>query len=124
MPFEKGNKLAKGIGRKGYEYETQQLNKMRIILNKALALTEKIMSGKASFKEAIAYEDSIRIVLKIMDKLHANRQEMKLDIEGEIKETQIRELVLTTRKILELKPNGKIIQQSSDVGISEKQIQE
>ena len=87
MPFEKGNKLAvggKGGGRKGYEFEEEQMTKMRKILNKALVLTEKVMSGDASIKEAMAYENSIRMVLKIMDKLHANKQFIEGEITGNL----------------------------------------
>jgi hypothetical protein len=86
MPFNKENasKYGKLGGRKGYEYEAEQLEKMQKILNKALVLTEKVMNAKATIKEARAYENSIRMVLKVMDKLHANRQ--AIDIFHEIKD--------------------------------------
>jgi len=86
MPFNKENasKYGKLGGRKGYEYEAEQLGKMRKILNKALALTEKVITAKASIREAMAYENSMRMVLKIMDKLHANRQ--AIDMIHEVKD--------------------------------------
>jgi len=77
-----GNKFAKGNkggGRKGYEYEKEQLSEMRKILTDSLKLTKKIMIGKANEKQVSAYEKSIKMVLKIMDKLHANRQEITLE---------------------------------------------
>jgi hypothetical protein len=77
--FKEGNQASKGHGRKGYDYEKTQLEKMRKILNRALLLTEKVMSGKANYKEGMAYEGSIRMVLKIMDKLHANREHVTVE---------------------------------------------
>ena len=79
MPFEKGNKLAKGIGRRGYEYEQAQLKKMSQILNRALVMTEHIQLNKANIREAMAYENSLKLVSKIMDKLHANRQHIEME---------------------------------------------
>ena len=87
MPFQKGHRLSvgnKGGGRKGYEFEKKQMEKMRKILNKALVLTEKILSNKATIKEAMAYENSLRMVLKIMDKIHANKKYLEADISGEL----------------------------------------
>ena len=79
-----GNQNAKnnkGGGRKGYEYEKKQLKKMNIIFNYALRLTDKVMKGKATDKEISDYEHSIKVVLKIMDKLHANS--LKIGGQGE-----------------------------------------
>lgn len=88
MPAPKGNKFSKGVkngktGRKGYEYEQAQLKKMRQILNRALVMAERLQLGKAEHRELMAYENSLKLVLKIMDKLHANRQEVKVEGGGE-----------------------------------------
>lgn len=83
MPAPKGNQFAKGNkggGRKGYEFEEAQLKRMGEILNQALKLTEKVIGGTATKQQRMAYEGSIKMALKIMDKLHANRQETKMDI--------------------------------------------
>ena len=87
MPFKKGNTISKGNkggGRKGYEYEQKQLKKMRTILNRSLALTERMQKAQASPLEAMAYENSIKMALKIMDKLHANKQSVELEVKEPI----------------------------------------
>jgi len=84
MPFQKGNQLGKGKGRKGYEFEEEQLRKMKEILNRALVMTENIQKNEASIKQAMAYENTLRMVSKIFDKLHANKQETKLEVDGEL----------------------------------------
>ena len=85
MPFKKGHKINKGShrgGRKGFEYEQAQLTKMKQILNRALVMTEDIQLNKASIKEAMAYENTLKLVSKIMDKLHANREAMDITTLG------------------------------------------
>lgn len=75
MPFEKGNQLAKNQGRKGYELEKEQLERMQRIYDKNLLLIEKIQDS-----EIIDSKDRDKLILlqqvnlKIMDKLHASRQ--------------------------------------------------
>jgi F0F1-type ATP synthase delta subunit len=54
---------------------------MKEILNKGLKITKKISKGKATEEEILAYNTSMKVFLKIMDKLHANRQY----VEGEVK---------------------------------------
>ena len=51
---------------------------MREILNRALVMTEHIQLNKASIREAMAYENTIKMVSKILDKLHANKQFVEL----------------------------------------------
>ena len=82
--FKEGNQVSKGKGRKGYEYEQGQLDEMRKILNRALVMCGRIQLGEAGIKEAMAYENSIRMVLKIMDKLHPNKQEIKAELSGDL----------------------------------------
>lgn len=84
MPFEKGNQLAKGKGRKGYQYELEELKIMRKLFRKGLSLIEKMADNKASIKEAMAYGNIEKAILKIMDKFHANKQFIELS--GEITE--------------------------------------
>ena len=77
MAATKGNKYAKGNkggGRKGYGYEKNQLERMRKLLNGVLTLAEKIQQGKATKAHMIRFDKLLKIALKIMDKLHANRQ--------------------------------------------------
>lgn len=74
MPFEKGNKLGKGQGRKGYEVEKAQLDKMSKIVGMDLNLVEKIYKGQGKeedFKKIQALQ--VR-VSKYLDKLHATKE--------------------------------------------------
>jgi len=85
MPFEKGNQLAKGEGRKGFEFEEEQLGKMRNIVSADLKILEKIYNGKATekdFKKLVATQQRIN---KYLDKLHASKQESSHNIAGELK---------------------------------------
>ena len=82
MPFEKGNTLSPG--RKGYELEKEQLDIMKELVSKDLALVKKIYDGKAEesdFKKLSALQ--IR-VSKYLDKLHASKTELKADIDARI----------------------------------------
>lgn len=86
MAAPKGNKFAqgnKGGGRKGYEFESQQLKRMSKILNGMLTLTEKMLKKTASPGEQLNYENLMRMTMKIMDKLHANRQTLEIEPRGE-----------------------------------------
>lgn len=91
MSAPKGNQFAKGNkggGRKGYEYEKEQIDKMRDILNKVLVLAEKLADGTITQKERLAFLDLTKVAMKIMDKLHANQQyligEFKSEVEIEL----------------------------------------
>lgn len=77
-----GNKFAvgnRGGGRKGYEYEQDQLIKMRKILDRALAGIEAFQRNKLDKKGVEKLEKVLEMAskLKITDKLHANKQEME-----------------------------------------------
>ena len=89
MSAPKGNQFAKGNkggGRKGYEYEAEQLKEIREILNDALILGKKIIKGRATKKEISSFLTSLKMVLKIMDKLHANKQETKMEVESNVEQ--------------------------------------
>lgn len=89
MPFENGNKLAKGGGRKGYEIEATQLKKMRTLLTRLLNLYNKIYSGKATEEEIKRYGLLEKMGLKVMDKLHATKQHTALGIDDNLTEVNI-----------------------------------
>jgi hypothetical protein len=74
--FQRGNKLAKNQGRKGYEFEEPQLKLIRKIVSKDLKLVEKIYAGKATekdFKKLAALQ--VRVA-KYLDKLHAQKTDL------------------------------------------------
>lgn len=83
MPLDKDNPQLKKGGRKGYEYEKAQLDKMRRILSKDMSITEKLQNAK---ELSPLEEKKLQIlqarVLKYADKLHASKTEMELS--GEI----------------------------------------
>lgn len=74
MPWEKG-KATPGAGRKGYELEQKQLEKMRRILDKDLKIIERLQDAK---KINPVDEKKLQIsqvrVSKYLDKLHASRE--------------------------------------------------
>jgi len=57
------------------------------------------MSGKANYKEGMAYEGSVRMVLKIMDKLHANKEHVT--VENPEQAEALKELTQELRKMAE-----------------------
>lgn len=74
MPFQKGNKLAKNQGRKGYQIEQAQLDKMRKIVGMDLNVLEKVYKGVAKeedLKKLLVGKDRIA---KFVDKLHATKE--------------------------------------------------
>lgn len=83
MPLDKDNPQLKKGGRKGYEYEEAQLERMKRILNKDMAITEKLQNAK---ELSPLEEKKLQIlqarVLKYADKLHASKTETEL--KGEI----------------------------------------
>lgn len=83
MPFQKGNKLAVGIksgGRKGYEYEADQIKQMKRHINSIFKLFEKIETGEASDDEKERFAILQKLTLKMMDKIHANKQHVEHDV--------------------------------------------
>ena len=80
MPFQQG-KATEGAGRKGYEFEYQQLEKMRELLNKDLKLLDKLYAGKIKEKDLSKLQIAQARMLKILDKLHASKQSIGGDEE-------------------------------------------
>lgn len=102
MPFEKGNKFGgnKQGGRLGYTYEKDQLVKLRRIVDRALAKLEAFEQGKISDKEVEKLKFSMPIVLKAMDKLHANKQQLNLGLgDGDEGQNNLSELTVFFRAI-------------------------
>mgnify|MGYP001616208692 FL=1 len=82
MPLQKGEIHTNG-GRKGYEFERDQLRKMREMLSKYLILVEKVLDGKDNNKDYAKLATVGADMRKILDKLHATPQSLKVD--GEIR---------------------------------------
>lgn len=82
MPFQKGEIHTQG-GRKGYEFERAQLTKMREMLDKYLVLIEKVLDNKSTNNDYSKLMTIGADMRKILDKLHANPQSLKVD--GEIR---------------------------------------
>jgi len=80
MPFEQGNQLAKGHGRKGYEIEQEQLETMIKMLSKYLIVIDKILDDKAEDKDYTKLEKVGADMRKIFDKLHASREKSNIEI--------------------------------------------
>lgn len=79
MPFQKGNQLAKGHGRKGLQYEAEQ-NKMMIqVINEYLCIVLRILKtggNNADYAKLTTVGADAR---KILDKLHASKTESKIE---------------------------------------------
>lgn len=76
MPFQKGV-ATPGAGRKSMQIEQAQLEKMRKVLSKDLAITEKLQNKKdidPVEKEKLAILQAR--VLKIYDKLHVTKTDL------------------------------------------------
>lgn len=80
MPFQKG-KATLGAGRKGYEFERQQLERMSAVWNKFLTLLEKAISSRNEIDIKVIKKLQLLgpDMRKILDKLHASKQENKTD---------------------------------------------
>lgn len=87
MPFQPGHKLSignKGGGRKGYTFETSQMERMKTILNKDLKLVEKAYAGKLTEKDLKILDTLQPRVLKYLDKMHASKHAVKDETERPI----------------------------------------
>lgn len=74
MPIDPDDPRFKKGGRKGYEFEKAQLDKMRKILDKDLEIIEKWQDAKKiNPTDREKLQISQARVMKIMDKLHASR---------------------------------------------------
>lgn len=93
MPFQRENTLGKankGKGRKGFELEAKQYKAMLAMTDLYFGLLKKILTGKPTTEERMRFEDVRQAMGKIVDKLHANKSETKLEIEGEMPFTIIK----------------------------------
>ncbi len=79
--FQPGQPPPAGAGRPGYEFEEKQRKKMAITLSKLLKLVDKILKGKADEDEIKTYQTLSSVALKMMDKFHANKTDIKLDFD-------------------------------------------
>ena len=89
MPFKEGNQLAKDKGRKGYEFEEKNLERMTRMLEKYLKLVEQVLDDKDNNENLNAYAKLSTIgadMRKILDKLHASKTESDTRISGSIEE--------------------------------------
>lgn len=101
MPWQKGigGKIYANTGRKGYEYEKDQLERMKRLLNRYLTLSETVMDStekgiKVRKTQKEAHERLQAFILKISDKLHANKN--SIDLTGSI---QIEEIKKNTERV-------------------------
>jgi len=86
-----------GCGRKGYEFEREQLNKMRVLLNTDMEMHRKIQLGTATQKEKEAFALTGGRTKSIFNKLHADKK--YIEQVGELAE----------RRIIELSPESKLL---------------
>lgn len=84
MPFKEGV-ATPGAGRKGYELEQAQLEKMRAILDKDLKIIERLQDA-----EEIDPVDEKKLAIsqarvsKYLDKLHASKESTDVNVSGSI----------------------------------------
>ena len=79
--FQPGHPPSNKEGRKGYEFEESQKKKMGSLLNRLLKLIKKIEKGEADADEIKRYQILASVALKMMDKFHANKTDIKLDFD-------------------------------------------
>lgn len=96
MGFKEGHTINEGKvnnpnGRKGFEYEKDQLEKMKKHINSMFKMVQKISKGRATENEIKRFEILQKITLKMMDKIHANKQhiEHSTDVDSLAELTQI-----------------------------------
>jgi len=99
MPFEKGigSKIYENVGRKGYELERDQLEKMRSLVDKDLKLVGKIYEGKATKKDFEKLAAVQARIAKYLDKLHAAKTDITSD--GQPLQVIVPQVVAETFKI-------------------------
>lgn len=68
----------KGGGRLGYTYEKDQLQRLRKIADRGIAMIEAIQRGKVTDKEVEKYKVIEKSLLKALDKLQPNKQQTDL----------------------------------------------
>lgn len=82
MPWQKGigSRIYKNVGRKGYDVEKEQLDKMSGAVDLDLVLLAKIQNGTATKKEIAAFQVVKERITKYLDKLHATRTNTNVDV--------------------------------------------
>ena len=78
MPWEKGHIPFKEGGRKGFELEEAEKEKMNGIVKISLIKLKKIQEGKATKKEIADWQAVSGTVNKILDKFAANKTDVKV----------------------------------------------
>lgn len=78
LTSEQAKEYGKMGGRKGYELENEQLQRMRKIIDADLKVLEKIYRGKATEKDFKKLTITQARVGKYLDKLHASKSETDL----------------------------------------------
>ena len=102
MPFQKNNKLSPG--RRGFLYELEQQKEMTELLSSYLKLAKKINEGRElSPNETIKFDKLEKLVLKILDKLHANRLDIKEEIDNPKQRDDIEKLREDIKQWIQLK---------------------
>jgi hypothetical protein len=90
MPFQKGNQLAKGIGRPAMEIERSQLEEMSVLLGKYLKVAGNILEDKDTERDIKKIQLLGSDMRAILNKLHATKTETEvtgnliLNIEQEV----------------------------------------
>jgi hypothetical protein len=83
MPLDPNNPKLKLGGRKGYDIEQEQKNKMQKALDRDLALLERIQTGKASEYDQKIFPSVQARMLKYLDKLHVSKSATDITTGGE-----------------------------------------
>ncbi len=82
--FVKGHRISvgnKGGRRMGYEFERDQLVRMRKAVDRALWTIEAIQKGQISDQMLDRYQKIQPTLLKLIDKLHASKQQTDVNVE-------------------------------------------
>ena len=84
LTTEQASEYGKMGGRKGYEFEQEQLDRMRKVLDKDLSLVERLQDRVAKGEELNEREEKLlqltaSRVSKIYDKLHASKTDVTSD---------------------------------------------
>lgn len=84
MPFQKGNQLGKNQGRKGYEIEKKQLDKMSKVIDMDLNVIKRVYDGTATDRDYKLLSVAQVRVSKYLDKLHPSKSDVKMEVEKPI----------------------------------------
>ena len=70
MPWKPGigSRIYQNVGRKGYELEEKDKQRLTKLLLIGIKLGEKMAQGEATIKEQMAYGNIEKLVLKLLDK--------------------------------------------------------